>query len=170
MSHRQPVRCNDKAAIRDTREDGDRVLDLSGIADVHRAHVHTELRRDGLDGREFADPGGYGGLPKDCYPRYAWRDFFEQLEQFVGHVVFIIHEAGDVAARPRQTINEAGGNRIGDHYEYDRYSTGRLQQGWHGRDATGQDVVGRERDQFLRLSANRGGIGRAPADVDVHVA
>ena len=36
--------------------------------------------------------------------------------------------------------------------------------------AMGQDDVGRERDQFRRVSANVVGIGRGPADVDPHVA
>ena len=34
----------------------------------------------------------------------------------------------------------------------------------------GQDDVGRERDQFRRVSANGVGIGRGPAGVDPHVA
>ena len=34
----------------------------------------------------------------------------------------------------------------------------------------GQDDVRRERDQFRRVSANVGGIGRGPAGVDPHVA
>ena len=34
----------------------------------------------------------------------------------------------------------------------------------------GQDDVGRERDQFRRVSANVVGIGRGPASVDPHVA
>ena len=34
----------------------------------------------------------------------------------------------------------------------------------------GENDVGRERDQFRRLSANIGGIGRRPAGVDPHVA
>jgi hypothetical protein len=34
----------------------------------------------------------------------------------------------------------------------------------------GQDDVGRERDQFRRVSANLGGIGCGKAGVDAHVA
>jgi hypothetical protein len=36
--------------------------------------------------------------------------------------------------------------------------------------ASGEDDVGRERGQFLRLAANCGGIGCGPAGVDLHIA
>src|SRR5262245_5602546 len=36
--------------------------------------------------------------------------------------------------------------------------------------ASGEEDVGRERGQFLRLSANCGGIGCGPAGVDPHIA
>ena len=32
--------------------------------------------------RELADPGGYGGIPKDRRPRHARRDLLEQLQPF----------------------------------------------------------------------------------------
>ena len=80
------------------------------------------------------------------------------------------HETGGVAARPRQAVDEAGADRIGDDREHDRHGAGRLQQRPHGRGAMGQDDVRRERGQFRRVSANFGGIGRGPAGVDPHVA
>ena len=80
------------------------------------------------------------------------------------------HETGGVAARPRQAVDVAGGDRIGDDREHDRHGAGRLQQRPHGRGAMGQDDVGRERGQFRRVSANFAGIGRGPAGVDPHVA
>ena len=42
--------------------------------------------------------------------------------------------------------------------------------GRHGRGASGEDDVRRERDQFRRVFANVVGIARAPAIVDPHVA
>ena len=60
-----------------------------------------------------------------------------------------------------------GSATIGKH---DRHGAGRLQQRPHGRGARGQDDVRRERDQFRRVFANFGGIGRGPAGVDAHVA
>src|SRR5262249_18239887 len=52
----------------------------------------------------------------------------------------------------------------------DRQGTGRLQQRCCTRMASGEDDVGRERGQFVRLSANCGGIGCGPAGVDPHIA
>ena len=54
--------------------------------------------------------------------------------------------------------------------EHDRHGAGRLQQRPHGRAASGQDDVRRERDQFRRVFANVVGIARGPAGVDPHVA
>ncbi len=115
-------------------------------------------------------PVALGGIPKDRRPRHARRDLLEQLQPFPAHAVFERHETGGVAARPRQAVDEAGGDRIGDDREHDRHGAGRLQQRPHGRGAMGQDDVRRERGQFRRVSANFGGIGRGPAGVDPHVA
>ena len=98
------------------------------------------------------------------------RDLLKQLQPFPAQAVFEIHEAGGVAARPRQTVDEAGADRIDDGREHDRYGASRLQQRPHGRGGMGQDDVGRERGQFRRVPANLGGIGRGPAGVDAHVA
>ena len=72
-------------------------------------------------------------------------------------------KAGGVAARPRQAIDEAGADRIGDVHEHDRHGAGRLQQRGHARRASGQDDVRRERDQFRRVFANAVGIVAAPS-------
>ena len=112
-----------------------------------------------------------GGIPKDRRSRHARRDLLEQLQPFPADAVFEIHETGGVAARPRQAVDEAGADRIGDDdREHDRHGAGRLQQRRHGRGAMGQNDVRRERDQFRRVSANVGGIGCGPAGVDPHVA
>ena len=115
-------------------------------------------------------PERCGGIPKDRHSRHARRDLLEQLQPFPADAVFEMHEPGGVAARPRQALDEAGADRIGDDREHDRHGAGRLQQRPHGRGAMGQDDVRRERGQFRRVSANLGGIGRGPAGVDAHVA
>ena len=48
------------------------------------------------------------------------------------NAVFEHGEAGGVAARPRQAVDEAGADRIGDVHEHDRHGAGRLQQRRHG--------------------------------------
>ena len=59
-------------------------------------------------------PAVYGGIPKDRRSRHARRDLFEQFQPFPAQAVFELHKAGGVAARPRQAIDEAGADRIGD--------------------------------------------------------
>ena len=71
---------------------------------------------------------------------------------------------------PRQTIDEAGTDRVGDAREHDWHRAGRLQQRRHRRGATGEDNIWRKRDQFCRIFANALGIASAPAYVDADVA
>jgi hypothetical protein len=63
---------------------------------------------------ELADAGGDGGIAKHRRPRDAWRDLLEQLQPLPAQTVFELHEAGGVAARPRQAFHEAGADRVGD--------------------------------------------------------
>ena len=114
MNDRQSAPRHDQAAIRGAREGRDGALDLAGVAHVDRAQLHPERRRHGLDGAELADPGGYGGIPKDRRSRHARRDLLEQLQPFPAHAVFERDKTGGVAARPRQAVDEAGADRIGD--------------------------------------------------------
>ena len=118
----------------------------------------------------WAVPDAYGGIPKDRHSRHAWRDLFEQLQPFPGHAVFTIHETGGVAARPRQALDEAGGDRIGGDREHDRHGAGRLQQRPQGRGAMGQNDVRRERGQFRRVSANASALAVAQRMSISHIA
>jgi hypothetical protein len=61
-----------------------------------------------LDYGKLTDPGGCGGIPKDRCSRQARHYLLEQIEPFRAQTVFKLHKAGGVAARPRQTIDEAG--------------------------------------------------------------
>jgi len=46
------------------------------------------------------------------------------IQPLRAYAVFGSHETGGVAARPRQAVNEASGNGIGDDREYDRHGAG----------------------------------------------
>ena len=126
MNGRQRARRHDQAAIRYARKCRDVALDLTGVAHVDRSYLDPKRRRHGLDGAELANPDGYGGVPDDCYPLYSRRDLLEQLQPFPADAEFERDEPGGVAARPRQTINETGADRIDDNREHDRYGAGRL--------------------------------------------
>ena len=89
---------------------------------------------------------------------------------FRAHAVFELHETGGVAARPRQALDEAGADRVGD--ITNTIGTVRVAccNGRHARGGIRQDNVRRERDQFGGVSANAVGIVRGPAGVNPHVA
>ena len=165
------ARRRDQTAIRSAREGGDIPFDLTGFAQVDRDYLyHPEQWRHGLDHGKRAGSGGLGGIPKDRHPRDPRRNFFEQLQIFCVQTVFVGHEPGRVAARPRQALDVPGTDWIADSREHYGYAAGQSQQRAHGRAAMRQDDVRREPDQFLRVPANVIGLGPRPARVDTQVA
>ena len=81
-----------------------------------------------------------------------------------------MHKAGGVAARPRQTVDKAGADRIGNGYEHNWHGARCLQQRRHVRGAESQDDIGSKGDQFRRELPSLVGITRGPAIVDLHVS
>ena len=110
------------------------------------------------------------GIAKDRHSRHAWRDLLEQFEPFPAHAVFELRKAGGVAARPRQAVDEAGGDRIDDDAANTIGTVRVACSNGPTVEVPGQDDVRRERDQFRRVFANGVGIARGPAIVDPHVA
>ena len=133
-------------------------LDLGRVAHIDRGDLHPDRRRRGLDDAELGGAGGRGGISKDCHSRHAWGDLLEQLQPFPGQAVFENHEPGGVATRPRQAVDEAGTDRVGNDRKHNRHGARHLQQRPNGRGPMGQDDVGRERGQFRRVPANFGEI------------
>ena len=110
---------------------------------------------------------GLAGIAKDRHARHARRNLLEQLQPFSGHAEFVRHEAGGVAARPRQAVDKAGADRIDAEREHDRHGAGRLQQRpWSN--AISEDDVGRERGQFRRVSANFCSVRRPAESIRSH--
>jgi hypothetical protein len=83
---------------------------------------------------------------------------------------FIMLLGGAVAAWPRQAIDKAGADRIGNDHEHDRHGTGRLQQWRRTRIAGDEDDIRRQLDQFGRIGAKAIGIARGPAGLDLDIA
>src|SRR5436305_309118 len=104
-------------------------------------------RRHGLDYGELADPGSDSRIPQDRRSRDTRSDLLEQLQPLSAQAVLELHKAGSVAARPRQAIDEACANRIGDVHEHDWHAPGRLQQRLQRRGATCKDDVRRQGNQ-----------------------
>ena len=137
-------------------------LSVSPASRSYRPYIHARRRGHRLNYRKPADPGGCR-IPQYYYSREARCDFLEQFKPFSTQAIFELHEAGGIAARLRQTIDETGADWIGDIREHDRHAAGRLQQRRHGRVARPKYDVRRERDQFGRVSANEFGICPRPS-------
>src|SRR6516225_5368651 len=50
------------------------------------------------------------------------RDLFQQLQPFRAQAVFEGGEAGGIATRPREAIDKASADRIGNDHEHDRHA------------------------------------------------
>src|SRR5262249_653040 len=87
-------------------------FNLVVVAHIDWADLNLEQWGHGLDGDKLAGPGTLGGFPKDRHPRHAWRDLLEQFQPLHSHGEFHGHEAGDVASRPRQALDQAVVDRI----------------------------------------------------------
>jgi hypothetical protein len=70
----------------------------------------------GLDDAELSNTTRVGRIPNDRRSHYSRRDLLKQLQPFPGQAVFGDHETCGVAARPRQALDVAVGDRIGQHW------------------------------------------------------
>ena len=116
-------------------------------------------------------PGAMVGIPKDRRSRHARRDLFEQFQPFPAHAVFENHKAGGVAARPRQAIDVAGADRIGDDRRTRSARCGSpaatAPSRWRQQARMTSGASATNSAACLRISV---GIARGPAGVDPHVA
>src|SRR6516164_10734400 len=109
-------------------------------------------------------------IPQDADALYAGRDLLEQLQPFPAYSIVVDGETGGVAAWPRQAVDEAGSNWIGNKHEYDRQRARGLEQRLRRTGAIGEDQVGRERNQLGRDLATNVGAAGGPAVLHPHVA
>ena len=87
--------------------------------DIDRPQLHAERLRRGLSSGELSDAGWISGISEDSHMHKLWRDLLQQLQPFPAQAILENHEPGDIAARPRQRIDEARTDRIGDACKYD---------------------------------------------------
>jgi hypothetical protein len=114
------------------REGCDDTFDLVRSAQVDWAYLDADRWRHRLDDSELADSLSSASLSENSRARHAWRNLLEHLEPFRADAVFIRGKTGDVAARPRQTVDEARANRIGHDREHNRHGACRTVQ-WPDR-------------------------------------
>ena len=89
---------------------------------------------------------------------------------FSAQAVFEIHEAGDVAGRPGQIVDNAGADWIGNTVEHNRDCLGLPLHGRHAKGAYSEDDMRSECDQFRSVCAIALDVVPAPADVDLNIA
>src|SRR6516225_6983197 len=123
-------RVRDQTAVRLERECIDSGLDLGGV--VHRGteHIYPKRWSRGL-GLGKVYPGRCRGLwiVHEDDASDVRRDLLEQFQSLHSDYSLSKCEAGDVAARPRQTADEAHSNRIADLREHDGNGASRLMEG-----------------------------------------
>src|SRR5262249_15703827 len=148
----------------------DSALDFGWVAAyVDCANLYAYRWCSGLNSGELADASRYGWIPKYRGTCHIRCDLFQQFQPFPGQIVFKQHKAGGIAARTRQTNNEAGATWIRDASNHTRHSAGQLKQPLCGGATTGENNIWREGDQFRRYSANSVSIAPAPTIVDPYV-
>src|SRR5262245_22298964 len=170
MDHRRWDRQYDQTAIRLARECDNAALDFFRVPDTNGTYVDTERWRRTLDGAKLTYCGGIRHISQHCRSRDLGRDLFEQLQPFDGHAKFGRGEAGGVAARVRQAIDNTCANRIWNQYEYDRHGACCLLHRSDARWSRCQDDIGCECYDFHRVPAIAIGLTRRPSHVDVHIA
>ena len=79
MKDRQAAAGHDQSAVRCAREISDAAFDFTRALQVDWDHLHAQNRRDRLDRRPRADPGGNGRIACHRRARRGWRNLLEKL-------------------------------------------------------------------------------------------
>src|SRR5262249_32939446 len=105
----------------------------------------------------------YGSL------REVWRHILQQVCPFPNQFRVYIGEAGNVAARMRETFYKPEADRIVHERTNDRNGAGHLLHDLDRRCAVGHDQVGRERDQLLAVFTDQLDLAARPTIFDLDV-
>ena len=116
-----------QAAVGAAHEGRYGALDLTLVAHIDCAQFDTKRRCDSLDSGKLAYSSSNGRIPNYGRPGQIRRKLLEQLQPLGADAVLKHCKSGRVAARPRQALDIAGTNRVGDSSEDDRHGAGRLQ-------------------------------------------
>ena len=150
----------------------DGALDLAGVVHVDRASTPRRRTAPRTGWRaHWPVPEGMAGSRRTAARVTPGAISLSSSSHFALRLYSNDSEAGDIAAGPRQALDEARADRIGGLGEHDRHGAGGPSQWSHGRAARRQNDVRRERDQFGRVSAICGRHRPAgPTGIDLHVA
>ena len=109
-------------------------------------------------------------MQQERNPADAGRNLLERLQPFPGHCRFEMREAGDIAAGPRQTCDQANFDRSRDHHEHDRHRARLTLHSRRDRRSVGQNRVRCQADQLRGVGPQAVGIGGGPPSVDPEIA
>ena len=118
---------HDQAAIRAQRANAASARSISPASlHIDGLDLHPERRRHCTGRRRTASISTVvPGSTNDRNARHARHDLLEQLQPFAAASSYSNDSnAGDVAARPREAVDEAGADRIGASHEHDRHRCG----------------------------------------------
>src|SRR5215472_1892608 len=171
IDRRCAVRKDSEAAVGHAGDCDNRALDICGVIFyVTGEHFDAKRRCSGL-GRvlQIVKIGGSFWISQKCRAFSRWRNVLEHLKPFTNNARLEDHEAGDIAARTRDTRDEASTDRVDDEGEHDRDCLRRLLQGSSNWPRLCKDHFGPQCNKLpgerLHLCA-----GRRIAIVDVDVA
>src|SRR5262249_34397997 len=108
---------HDQSAVRITGKSRDRCLNSTCVLQIDCTQLDPERRRR-LNGGELTDAGGIGWITQNRSARDWRRDLLKQFEPFCADSIFEGGEAGSVAARPRQAVDQASADRVNDASEH----------------------------------------------------
>ena len=115
------IRQHHKAAVRRSREGGDRALDVGGgVCNGSRYDLDRERGRRGLCRAPEVIKGSCLRVAEDSNAREARRDLLEHRQPLSDDARLVEQQAGQIAARPREICNKARADRVGDFGKHDR--------------------------------------------------
>ena len=131
MKKRHAARRHDQTAVCGAREGRDGALDLARVAHVDRADLHPDDRATTWMTPNWPIPVAMAGSRRTAARVTPGASSLSSSSHFALKLVFEQQETGGIAARPRQTIDEAGPDRIDDGQKHNRHRACRLQQRYH---------------------------------------
>src|SRR5262249_40507119 len=114
------TRCHNQATVCYACKGRNAAVYFGGLAYVDRPNVDADCGRRRLDNSELSNSRRYARITKHCFTVNVGCVLLKQSQPLSTQVIFELHEACDVAARLRQTIDKSRANRIWRYRKYDR--------------------------------------------------
>ena len=119
MSGCPRTRCHNQAAVCYPCKCRNAALYFGGLMQVDWPNINASCRRYRLDNSKLSHPRRYVWIAKHYRTGNAGCDLFQQFQPFSTQIIFELHEACNIAAGLRQTIDKSGTHRIWRYREYD---------------------------------------------------